>query len=80
MTFTIEDNGAGMTQAQVDEILYGQEDLRYARARVGHYAIRNVKERLKLRYGDKYELSIQSRPGAGTTITIKVPATTVRDG
>jgi two-component system sensor histidine kinase YesM len=78
MTFTIEDNGAGMTQAQVDEILYGQEDLRYARARVGHYAIRNVKERLKLRYGDQYELSIQSRPGAGTTITIKVPAVAAR--
>jgi two-component system sensor histidine kinase YesM len=71
--FTIEDNGAGMTAEQVEEIL-SQEDSRYARARVGHYAIRNVRERLALRYGDAYEMRIESRPGSGTTIFLKVPA------
>jgi len=41
---------------------------------VGHYAIRNVKERLALRYGEAYELKIESQPGSGTTITLRVPA------
>ena len=78
LVFTIEDNGAGMTVEQVEEILCREEDVRYARARVGHYAIRNVKERLALRYGNRCELNIESAPGKGTTIILKVPALTER--
>ena len=74
MTFTIEDNGTGMTAEQIDEILSQEEDSRYAKARVGHYAIRNVRERLALRYGEAYLLKIESQPGSGTTITLRVPA------
>ncbi len=79
LTFTIEDNGMGMTAEQL-EILSRSEDDRYRRARVGHYAIHNVRERLRLRYGDDHELRIDSRPGVGTTITLRVPAVAERGG
>lgn len=35
--------------------------------------LRNLRERLTRRYGDRYEPTIQSRPGEGTSITVRVP-------
>ena len=73
LCFRVEDNGVGMTEEQVETILNAQEDQKYANQRIGHYAIRNVKERLSLSYGDRYVLKIESEPGTGTTILIEVP-------
>lgn len=72
--FTIADNGAGMTGEQLNRILSPEEDPRYAKQRIGHYAIRNVKERLDLRYGGRFSLDIESAEGKGTTVVIKIPA------
>ncbi len=36
------------------------------------YALKNINERLKLRYGDEYGVSIHSRAGVGTTVILKV--------
>jgi two-component system sensor histidine kinase YesM len=37
------------------------------------YGIRNVDNRIKLLYGDSYGISIYSRLGIGTTVTIRIP-------
>ena len=74
LCFCVEDNGVGMTEEQIETILNEAEDKRYANQRIGHYAIRNVKERLFLSYGDQYVLRIESTPGKGTAIRIEVPA------
>jgi two-component system sensor histidine kinase YesM len=37
------------------------------------YGIRNVDNRIKLLYGDSYGISIFSRLGIGTTVTIRIP-------
>ncbi|WP_054023392.1 sensor histidine kinase [Bacillus sp. FJAT-28004] len=37
------------------------------------YGIRNVDNRIKLLYGDSYGVSIYSRLGIGTTVTIRIP-------
>ncbi len=56
------------------EAIWDQEDTRrYASQRIGRYAIKNVKERLELIYHDDYELSIESKEGQGTTVTVSVP-------
>jgi two-component system sensor histidine kinase YesM len=73
MRFTIEDNGAGMTGEQLNRVLSPEEDTRYAKQRIGHYAIRNVKERLDLRYEGRFSLDIESAEGAGTRVTLKIP-------
>ncbi len=72
--FTIADNGAGMTEEQLGRVLSPEEDTRYAKQRIGHYAIRNVKERLDLRYGGRFSLDIKSTVGQGTTVSIQIPA------
>jgi two-component system sensor histidine kinase YesM len=73
LVFTIEDNGIGMSQEDADIILMADESKRYADVRVGHYAIRNIKERLALRYGDKFKLEIQSEKNKGTRVRITIP-------
>ncbi|MDR1688288.1 MAG: sensor histidine kinase [Clostridiales bacterium] len=73
MSFTIEDNGTGMTDEQLSRVLSPEEDKRYARHRIGHYAISNVKERLDLRYEGRFSLDIESAQGEGTKVTLKIP-------
>lgn len=40
----------------------------------GGIGLRNVHERLKLSFGESYGIGIDSAPGAGTTVTIRLPA------
>ena len=69
MYFQIADNGVGMEQADADKLL---EDGKNTES-FGHYAIRNVRDRLALKYGENYELKIESKTGIGTTVTISIP-------
>lgn len=70
--FKIIDNGIGMRKEQVQALL-GEEQ------RTGGYGIKNVDERIKLRYGEDYGVSIASIYGCGTTVTISLPAGELSD-
>ncbi len=72
MEFTVRDTGAGMTKEQVDAI-WREDPKRYSGQRVVSYAIKNVKERLELRYQNDFMLDIESKEGKGTIIIIKLP-------
>ena len=72
MVFKISDNGVGMDEDQLNNLMV-EEKAQYSNQRISRYAIRNVKERLKLRYQDRFVLDISSTIGVGTTITIKIP-------
>jgi two-component system, LytTR family, sensor kinase len=61
LTIEIEDNGMGMSQERLQEV-YG-----------GGIGISNVHERLRLLYGDQFEMRIRSREGEGTQIRIDIP-------
>jgi two-component system LytT family sensor kinase len=65
LTIEIEDNGMGMSQERLQEV-YG-----------GGIGISNVHERLRLLYGDQFEMQIQSREGEGTQIRIDIPELSV---
>lgn len=58
MIFTIEDDGVGIDDMSRLENGYG---------------VRNVIERIKLNYGEKYGVIFESSPGKGTKVTIVVP-------
>lgn len=74
MVFLIEDDGVGMDQEVADQLLDASQQDSYPNLRIGHYAIRNIKERLELRYGDgNYVLRITSRKGEGTQVYIRIP-------
>lgn len=72
LEFVIEDTGIGMNEEQVKSLLDTEDVERYKGQRIGRYAIRNVKERLTLMYRENFELLIQSAPGKGTRITLRI--------
>lgn len=67
----IEDNGIGMTQDQIEKILQSKSD--------AHIGVKNVMKRLKLHYGDNQSFSIKSKPGEGTTVSLKIPYRTTEE-
>lgn len=73
MIFRIIDTGVGMNEEQMAAIWEKEDTRRYESQRIGRYAIKNVKERLALVYHDDYELTIESKVGQGTTVTVSVP-------
>lgn len=62
-----------MDEAQLNRIWEEDSDKVYSGQRVGRYAIKNVRERLTLKYGKNYELTIESHVGEGTLVTVRIP-------
>lgn len=71
LRFLVRDNGLGMTEKQVAELL-GEEN-HVSSKRGSGIGVKNVMERIRLYFGDDYGLSIWSEPDEGTTITIRLP-------
>lgn len=71
IVFEISDNGRGMEQATVDGIL----SLNYSGS-YGGYGIKNVIRRIQLYYGAGYGVAMESEPGKGTKVTIRIEALT----
>jgi two-component system sensor histidine kinase YesM len=71
--FVIADNGAGMTKEQVQALFEKETEKKYAKQRGVRFAIRNIRERLQLRYGDRFSLEIESQKGEGTRVMLRVP-------
>lgn len=62
--FRVQDNGIGMTQEKAEEILTYQSS---------GYGVRNVYERIQVLYGEQGSMRVESRPGKGTCVTIRIP-------
>lgn len=67
----VEDDGIGMTGETLEEIKDSLND--YARLTRSSIGLNNVNQRIKLLYGDKYGLLIESEENKGTKITIQLP-------
>lgn len=63
---TIEDDGVGMDPEDLRSVLAGHTD-------GDHVGLRNVDARLRQVYGDEHGLVIDTAPGEGTLITMRVP-------
>lgn len=72
LRFEIRDTGIGMRQDQIDAI-WEEEPVNYAKQRIGRYAIKNIRERLQLKYHEDFKLEIQSDIGKGTTVILRIP-------
>ncbi|WP_168735512.1 cache domain-containing sensor histidine kinase [Cohnella fermenti] len=77
LVLTVADNGVGMTaerRAEVVASLGGRAAPgESGGARIG---LRSVHERVQLHYGAQYGLSIDSTPGVGATLTVRLPLLT----
>ncbi|MFD1907677.1 sensor histidine kinase [Paenibacillus rhizoplanae] len=70
MVFQVADNGIGMSGEQV-ETLYGYLDMEgIIGERIG---IQNVIYRVTMLYGRRATFRVDSRPGEGTRIELRIP-------
>ena len=63
----VEDDGLGMDPDRLRRILAGEV------APAGGVGLANVDERLRQVYGDEYGLVVETGPGAGTKVNIRLP-------
>ena len=67
----ISDNGAGMTKETIDKLMSTREAAKASgRTSLG---VRNVLDRLHLLYGDAGSMRIESEPGKGTSVSVRLP-------
>ncbi len=74
---TVTDNGIGMEEQDLADI---QELLRTKYNDTTHLGLYNVHRRIRLLYGDRYGVDIQSKRGYGTTVRVELPFRTGSDG
>ena len=66
----VKDDGIGISQEGIDRLM--GEDIKNP---ASGYGIRNVKDRIRLFYGERYGVEYQSQIGVGTEVHITFPAT-----
>lgn len=75
MRLTVEDNGLGMDAERLAyiraEIAKGVDN---AIASSAHIGLVNVNSRIRLKYAGRFGITVDSAPGAGTRVTIRMPA------
>jgi two-component system sensor histidine kinase YesM len=69
LLLTVQDNGVGMTEEQVNQL---EEAFEGKRAPVS-YGLHNVHQRIRLTYGTPYGLHVESCLQDGTAVTIRLP-------
>ncbi len=72
MRITVSDNGSGMNEDTLKEIVARMKDGSVA-DEPGHIGLRNTYQRIVLFYGSEYGLDIDSRAGIGTRIIMRLP-------
>ena len=66
---TVRDNGKGISKEQLADVCKQLED----ETDGSHIGLRNVQDRIRLRWGKDYGVSIKSTPGTGTCVLIRIP-------
>lgn len=67
---TVSDNGVGMSRGQAESLL---QKRRSDNSGIG---MKNVNDRLRIYFGERYGLTIDSEPDEGTTVTVRIPRLT----
>lgn len=73
LKLVIEDNGNGMTEAELQRLLDSLDDRGPREPSKGGIGLQNLHRRLQHMFGDSYGLQIQSYPGTGTRVSILLP-------
>ena len=75
LQLTVTDNGVGMDEATLAGIreALAAPTVEPEGVEAGGVGLTNIARRVRLKYGDAYGLSVDSRAGAGTTVTLRLP-------
>jgi two-component system sensor histidine kinase YesM len=69
---SVVDNGSGITSDRLDYVRKSLDNPDEKDSYLG-IGLNNINKRIKLNFGDSFGLSIDAVPGAGTTVTVKIP-------
>ncbi|WP_438351189.1 sensor histidine kinase [Paenibacillus sp. FA6] len=64
----VEDQGPGIEEDYLRKVLSGEVETRGS-----GIGLLNIRDRMKLAFGDQYNLSIESKPGIGTKVYVLLP-------
>lgn len=67
----VMDNGNGMDRQQLQTIIDGLEAEQMPQSSIALY---NIHQRIRLRYGADYGVTMESEPGRGTCVILRLPA------
>lgn len=67
--FLIYDNGKGMDPEALEQLNHNLT----RKHNIGKIGLYNVQNRIRLFYGDSYGLRVESKPGGGTMVEIRIP-------
>lgn len=70
LIFVVSDNGNGMDKHYLEELRLSLDEVENTRYGIG---LKNIHRRIRLYYGDQYGLVINSSPGRGTSVTVRIP-------
>ena len=70
---TLTDDGVGMTPEQVAHLLDPPKTQADAQDKIRHVGLWNVHRRIQYSFGSRYGLTVESEPGVGTAVTIRLP-------
>ena len=77
LIFTVEDDGRGMTEEEIRQLLTHMERAEGDNTSIG---VENVLSRLKLNFGSRYGIRMESQPGQYTKTILTIPLMNERDG
>lgn len=72
----ISDDGVGMTEQELQQLRDRLEEDVDSRENVSNLGVWNISQRIRLSCGEPYGLTVQSRPGQGSTVTLRLPMLT----
>jgi two-component system sensor histidine kinase YesM len=70
LTIKVTDNGNGISEEKLEEL---RAQLSQDHARYSGIGIYNVNKRIKMHFGRAYGIEMNSTPGEGTLVTVKLP-------
>ena len=66
LLFRIKDNGCGIPKQKLESIFDDKNEN-------NHMGLINIKRRIQLKFGEQYDVIINSEPDVGTEVTINLP-------
>jgi two-component system sensor histidine kinase YesM len=73
LVFSVEDNGRGIAPEALERIRRRLERAEGEPDYEGGIGLLNVSRRIRLHFGDGYGLLLESAPGRGTVVTVRLP-------
>lgn len=81
MCLTVQDNGVGMSEAQLEKVRAELHEPDSMQTTHGHgIALRNVQRRIQLHYGKQYGISVESTAGKGCYVQVHLPYHEIEGG